>query len=130
MSESAVGELDGRRVLVTGAATGIGAAAVEAFTSHGATVAATYHHTPAPQHLQDAARWRQCDVRSRTQVQHTIDAVHGGPGQSPRPGPIAGSPSMQWRLQWKPPAHNGLREFLGPDGTALLDQQLQRRSLG
>jgi len=76
VSESAVGELDGRRVLVTGAATGIGAAAVEAFTSHGATVAATYHHTPAPQHLQAAARWRQCDVRSRTQVQHTIDAVH------------------------------------------------------
>ena len=32
---------------------------------------------------------------------------------------------MQWRLQWKPLAHNGLREFLGPDGATLLDQQLQ-----
>jgi NAD(P)-dependent dehydrogenase (short-subunit alcohol dehydrogenase family) len=38
-----VSALDGRRILVTGGATGIGAAAVEAFSSHGAVVAATYN---------------------------------------------------------------------------------------
>jgi len=69
VSDSAARELDGRRVSVTGAA------AVKAFAAHGATVAATYHHTPAPQHLQPAVRWWQCDFRSRTEVQRTIDDV-------------------------------------------------------
>ncbi|GAB5011375.1 hypothetical protein MAHJHV63_50470 [Mycobacterium avium subsp. hominissuis] len=38
-------ELRGRRILVTGAATGIGAAAVSVLTDAGADVVATYHAT-------------------------------------------------------------------------------------
>lgn len=65
-------ELDGRRILVTGAATGIGSAAVEAFNAHGAEVAATYHQTPVPQRLADSARWFRCDVRSAQDVERTV----------------------------------------------------------
>lgn len=58
--------LQGRRVLVTGAASGIGAAAVGALTAAGAQVAATYHRTPPPEGL--AATWLQCDVRDAEAV--------------------------------------------------------------
>jgi 3-oxoacyl-[acyl-carrier protein] reductase len=58
--------LQGRRVLVTGAATGIGAAAVRVLTEAGADVAATYHQTPPPDDL--AATWLQCDVRDADAV--------------------------------------------------------------
>jgi 3-oxoacyl-[acyl-carrier protein] reductase len=53
--------LQGRRILVTGAATGIGAAAVRVLTEAGAEIAATYHRTPPPDDL--AATWLQCDAR-------------------------------------------------------------------
>ena len=58
--------LQGRRILVTGGATGIGAAAVGALTEAGAEVAATYHQTPPPDGL--AAAWLQCDVRDADAV--------------------------------------------------------------
>lgn len=58
--------LRGRRILVTGAATGIGAAAVGVLTEAGAEVAATYHRTPPPEDL--AATWLQCDVRDAEAV--------------------------------------------------------------
>jgi 3-oxoacyl-[acyl-carrier protein] reductase len=58
--------LRGRRVLVTGAATGIGAAAVRVLAEAGAEVAATYHQTPPPADL--AATWLQCDVRDADAV--------------------------------------------------------------
>jgi 3-oxoacyl-[acyl-carrier protein] reductase len=53
--------LAGRRILVTGGATGIGAAAVDVLRGAGANVVATYHQTPPS----DAAggAWLQCDVR-------------------------------------------------------------------
>jgi 3-oxoacyl-[acyl-carrier protein] reductase len=44
--------LEGKRILVTGGATGIGAAAVRALTTAGADVVATYHSTPPPDGLQ------------------------------------------------------------------------------
>ncbi|WP_297848036.1 SDR family NAD(P)-dependent oxidoreductase, partial [Mycobacterium sp.] len=58
--------LQGRRILVTGGATGIGAAAVAVLTEAGAEVAATYHQTPPPHGL--AASWLQCDVRDADAV--------------------------------------------------------------
>jgi 3-oxoacyl-[acyl-carrier protein] reductase len=58
--------LQGRRILVTGAATGIGAAAVAALAGAGAEVAATYHKTPPPDGL--AATWLQCDARDADAV--------------------------------------------------------------
>jgi 3-oxoacyl-[acyl-carrier protein] reductase len=53
--------LQGRRILVTGAATGIGAAAVRVLTEAGAEIVATYHQTPPPDDL--VATWLQCDAR-------------------------------------------------------------------
>ncbi|BBY23574.1 SDR family NAD(P)-dependent oxidoreductase [Mycobacterium stomatepiae] len=65
MSESTQ-VLKGRRILVTGGATGIGAAAVEVLTAAGADVAATYHRTPPSDGL--TASWLQCDVRGADAV--------------------------------------------------------------
>src|SRR5271154_7538605 len=62
--------LRGRRILVTGGATGIGAAAVGVLTEAGADVAATYHQTPPPDDL--AATWLQCDVRDVDAVSATV----------------------------------------------------------
>lgn len=67
--------LQGRRILVTGAATGIGAAAVGVLIEAGAEVAATYHRTPPPEGL--AAKWFQCDARDPDGVSATVtDAAH------------------------------------------------------
>lgn len=62
--------LDGRRILVTGGATGIGAAAVKVLSEAGASVAATYHRTP-PAH-QDGIVWAQCDVRDSAAVNEMV----------------------------------------------------------
>jgi 3-oxoacyl-[acyl-carrier protein] reductase len=69
------GCLEGRRVLVTGGATGIGAAAVEVFTREGAQVAAVYHQSPPPDRLADAARWWRCDMRVNTEVRSMVADV-------------------------------------------------------
>jgi 3-oxoacyl-[acyl-carrier protein] reductase len=58
--------LDGRRILVTGGATGIGAAAVQVLTEAGAAVVATYHRTPPPERAE--VSWVQCDVRDSAAV--------------------------------------------------------------
>ena len=69
----------GRRILVTGAATGIGAAAVRVLTEAGAEIAATYHQTPPPDDL--AATWLQCDARDpdavSTMVQQAVEHLGG-----------------------------------------------------
>jgi 3-oxoacyl-[acyl-carrier protein] reductase len=71
--------LQGRRILVTGAASGIGAAAVGVLTEAGADVAATYHRTPPPDDL--PATWLQCDVRDAdavtAMVQQAVEHLGG-----------------------------------------------------
>lgn len=65
--------LQGRRILVTGGATGIGAAAVGVLAAAGAEVAATYHQTPPPDGL--TATWLQCDVRDAAAVSSLVGAA-------------------------------------------------------
>jgi 3-oxoacyl-[acyl-carrier protein] reductase len=67
------GLLAGRRILVTGAATGIGAAAVEVLAAEGATLTATYRETPAPGHLAALATWFSCDFRRTEQADRGVD---------------------------------------------------------
>lgn len=70
--------LKGRRVVVTGAATGLGAAAVRALAGAGAAVVATYHDAePAD----DAAvTWLPCDVRDAGAVDAMVDEAVGALG--------------------------------------------------
>ena len=69
----------GRRILVTGAATGIGAAAARVLTEAGAEIAATYHQTPPPDDL--AITWLQCDARDpdavSAMVQQAVEHLGG-----------------------------------------------------
>ena len=67
--------LHGRRILVTGAATGIGAAAVKVLTGAGAEVVATYHQTPPPADL--TATWLQCDARDSDAVSAMVAQAAG-----------------------------------------------------
>jgi len=79
---SAIAEppLAGRRAIVTGGATGIGAAAVEAFTDAGARVVALYHSTPPPERLSARAEWVRCDVRDRDAVTRVFDEAAASMG--------------------------------------------------
>lgn len=60
-------------MIVTGGATGIGAAAVMALTEAGARVAATYHQTPPP--ADSSVQWQRCDVRDQDAIDAAFDAA-------------------------------------------------------
>jgi NAD(P)-dependent dehydrogenase (short-subunit alcohol dehydrogenase family) len=62
--------LDGRRILVTGGATGIGAAAVRVLSQAGAAIVATYHRTPPAD--REGVSWVQCDVRDAASVDEMV----------------------------------------------------------
>jgi 3-oxoacyl-[acyl-carrier protein] reductase len=72
--------LRGRRILITGGATGIGAAAVRVLRAAGADVMATYHRTPPADDVADVT-WSRCDVRDAEAVdaafRDAIDALGG-----------------------------------------------------
>lgn len=65
--------LEDRRILITGGATGIGAAAVRVLHDAGARVVATYHRTAPADDIADVT-WLQCDVRDA----EAVDAAFGG----------------------------------------------------
>jgi len=65
--------LQGRRILVTGGATGIGAAAVEVLSEAGADVVVTYHRTPPPDGA--GVSWVQCDLRDAAAVDHMVSGA-------------------------------------------------------
>lgn len=65
--------LRGRRILITGGATGIGAAAVRVLHAAGANVAATYHRTPPADDVSDVT-WLRSDVRDA----EAVDAAFRG----------------------------------------------------
>jgi NAD(P)-dependent dehydrogenase (short-subunit alcohol dehydrogenase family) len=77
--------LEGTRILITGGATGIGAAAVEVLSAAGADVVATYHSTPPRDDLDTT--WLRCDVRDPAAVtetfRRTVDALGGLRGADP-----------------------------------------------
>jgi 3-oxoacyl-[acyl-carrier protein] reductase len=70
--------LRGRRILVTGGATGIGAAAVDVLTQAGAAVVATYHRTAPP--AEYGIEWLQCDARDADAVTTTVRRAAEGLG--------------------------------------------------
>ncbi len=78
LRERAMGQLDGKRVIVTGGAGGIGNAAVIACHAAGATVACTYN-TALPQ-VPDGVLSRRCDVTSKTEVDAAFDELAAAMG--------------------------------------------------
>jgi 3-oxoacyl-[acyl-carrier protein] reductase len=66
--------------MVTGAATGVGAAAVEVFTDAGASVAAVRHRTDPAEHLVGRAHWLRADLRERAQAVRVVDEAQAALG--------------------------------------------------
>lgn len=64
--------LDGKRVIVTGGAGGIGNAAVRVFVEQGARVACTYHSDEPD--VPDGVVVRRCDVSDKADLDATFDA--------------------------------------------------------
>ncbi|HTI74740.1 MAG TPA: SDR family oxidoreductase [Mycobacterium sp.] len=62
--------LHGRRILVTGGATGIGAAAVQVLSEAGAAVVATYHQTTPAERA--GVTWVQCDLRDAASADEVV----------------------------------------------------------
>ena len=73
-----MGALDGRRVIVTGGAGGIGAAAVQALVERGARVACTVHEV-APD-VPDGVTTATCDIASKASVDEVVDGLVAGLG--------------------------------------------------
>jgi NAD(P)-dependent dehydrogenase (short-subunit alcohol dehydrogenase family) len=73
-----MGQLDGKRVIVTGGAGGIGAAAVIACRAAGATVACTYNATVPS--LPDGVLSRRCDIASKAEIDTAFDGFAAAMG--------------------------------------------------
>ena len=67
-----MGSLDGKRVIITGAAGGIGAAAVEAFVREGARVGCTYN-SAIPTLPDGVVISDRCDITSKASVDSVFD---------------------------------------------------------
>jgi NAD(P)-dependent dehydrogenase (short-subunit alcohol dehydrogenase family) len=67
-----MGSLDGKRVVITGAAGGIGAAAVDAFVKEGAKVACSYN-SAEPALPEGVVASAKCDITSKASVDAVFD---------------------------------------------------------
>ena len=70
-------ELGGRKIVITGAATGIGLAAVREISKLGAQVAAIYHNSPPPPELATTVTWLRCDLTDKASVEAAFAAIAG-----------------------------------------------------
>jgi len=67
--------IEGRRIVLTGAAGGIGAGVLRGLAARGARIAAIYNTAePAPE-LEPLARWWRCDLSDRAAVNALFDEV-------------------------------------------------------
>jgi NAD(P)-dependent dehydrogenase (short-subunit alcohol dehydrogenase family) len=67
--------LQGRRIIVTGAATGIGNAAARAFCEAGARVAGIYNTTMPEDRIDASVIWHHCDMRDQARVRKVFETV-------------------------------------------------------
>ena len=58
----------GRKIIVTGAAGGIGAGVTAGLAKRGAILGAIFHRTPPPAELEGAALWKPCDLIDKAAV--------------------------------------------------------------
>ena len=73
--------IEGRRIIVTGAAGGIGAGITAGLAKRGATLGAIFHSTPPAAEIRDLALWRSCDLTDKTAVEDcfaTLASALGG----------------------------------------------------
>jgi len=96
--------IEGRRIIVTGAAGGIGTGVLKGLIARGAKLGAIYHHTEPATDMWPMATWKQCDLRDKAQVVECftsladalggLDALVNIAGQW-RPGPAEAADEAQ-----------------------------------
>jgi len=73
--QSALDSIGGRRIIVTGAAGGIGAGVVAGLAKRGAKLGAIYHHSPCRPELQTLAEWAPCDLADKAAVENCFSVL-------------------------------------------------------
>jgi NAD(P)-dependent dehydrogenase (short-subunit alcohol dehydrogenase family) len=73
--ERAVDPVEGRRIIVTGAAGGIGSGVLAGLASRGAKLGAIYNRTPPAEDLRALATWRQCELDNKAKVEACFTSI-------------------------------------------------------
>ena len=69
--------IEGRRIIVTGAAGGIGAGVTAGLAKRGAKLGAIYRNTRPPTELQGTAVWKACDLTDKNAVDDCFRSLAG-----------------------------------------------------
>lgn len=101
-------DLTGVRVIVCGAAGGIGAGAVRDLSARGAKVAAIYNNTPPADDLGAVARWYQGDLTRKAAVDDLFDTIVADLGGID----ALVQPAGTWRMGRPEAADDELLDFL------------------